>query len=336
MPTRVIPICTVDRKRLGLLANSRAIFALWLPFFMALSSLNFRAETKAISLIEKIPFSNIRETIKTILGIIAMLAVIGVSIKRRVEPRICYSKCMNTSKSFKKSTILIILVLIILAGAFYFTKNRKTEVYQAPPTTKAEQEPILISKVEIKEENFSGSTVKISDGSELGKVTQEFIDQTVSDFRTQANTDVPDMRAQFGADSPTANYTIDITANQVKSKDTESVVIGIYTYTGGAHGNSAYKVFTYSKDGKALTLSDVIKSEKQKAFTDYLKNELKSSSSLGVFPESVDDLTFQTLTSWSLDDKNLNIYFGQYEIGPGVLGAVTFPISLEKIKDFLK
>lgn len=87
-----------------------------------------------------------------------------------------------------------------------------------------------------------------------------------------------------------------------------------------------------------MSLSDIIKTEKQTAFTELVKKELnawKPDGTVVVFPEAVADLTFNSFKSWTIDDKNINIYFDQYEIGPGVLGAVMFPISLEKIKDFL-
>ena len=87
-----------------------------------------------------------------------------------------------------------------------------------------------------------------------------------------------------------------------------------------------------------MSLSDVIKKEKQTAFTELVKKELNAwrpDGTIVVFPETVTELTFASFKSWNLDDKNINIYFDQYEIGPVVLGAVVFPISLEKIKDLL-
>ena len=37
-----------------------------------------------------------------------------------------------------------------------------------------------------------------------------------------------------------------------------------------------------------------------------------------------------------LPNKNLIIYFDQYQIGPSALGAIVFPLPLDKIKDFLQ
>ena len=66
IPIKVIPICTVDKNRLGFSANSNAVFAPELPFFISFSSLNFLDETSAISDIEKIPFNKINTIIISI------------------------------------------------------------------------------------------------------------------------------------------------------------------------------------------------------------------------------------------------------------------------------
>jgi hypothetical protein len=54
-----------------------------------------------------------------------------------------------------------------------------------------------------------------------------------------------------------------------------------------------------------------------------------------VFPDEVKGLEFNSFTNWSLNDKNLIIYFDKYSIGPGALGAVEFPLPLNKISNFL-
>ncbi len=150
---------------------------------------------------------------------------------------------------------------------------------------------------------------------------------------------MPDLRRQFGEDNPTANYSIDINAKEIKSAETDSIIISVYTYTGGAHGSSYYKVFNVSVlEDKILFLSDIITGNKQTVFTERVKNELnnwKPDGAVVVFGEEVNGLTFASFKNWTLDDKTLTIYFDQYEIGPGVLGAVGFPISLDKVKDLL-
>ncbi len=238
------------------------------------------------------------------------------------------------------------LFLIVLGGVFvvgYYWKGDKTSTVLSPISPVATSVPsIKITKKEIKEDNFTGNMPIITGKGKLADAGRTYVDTTIKDFRTEANRDVPPMKKQFGADSPTASYEIDIDAKYIKSDKTESIVMVVYTYTGGAHGNSLYKVLTATlgKDAKILSLSEVINTSDQTAFTDLIKKELlawrpSSTDASPVFPDDVNALKFNSFVDWSLDDKNLTLYFDQYEIGPGVLGGVAFPISLDKIKNFL-
>ena len=60
MPIRVIPICTVESKLLGELANSKATFAFLLPRLADCCKRTFRAERIAISDIANTPLATIR------------------------------------------------------------------------------------------------------------------------------------------------------------------------------------------------------------------------------------------------------------------------------------
>ena len=66
IPIRVIPICIVDKKRSGSLARRRAVFAVLLPFLAAVSKRLLRADTMAISDMDKMPFKKINPKIITI------------------------------------------------------------------------------------------------------------------------------------------------------------------------------------------------------------------------------------------------------------------------------
>jgi hypothetical protein len=242
------------------------------------------------------------------------------------------------------SKILAVVLFVVVFYVGFNLGEKKKEINLSKIVTEKAKEKttsVSITTKEIKEENFTGKVPVIAGSSALAVQAQAYINETVADFQKQANTDVPDMRKQFGADNPTAQYEIDIEAKYVTSSKTESIVLLVYTYTGGAHGNSLYKVLTASAvSGKILSLSDIIKKEEQKAFTLFVQKELNAWRPAGnsdsvVFPEDVQSLTFASFTNWSLDDKNLVIYFGQYDIGPGVLGPVAFPLPLSQIKNFL-
>jgi hypothetical protein len=241
--------------------------------------------------------------------------------------------------------ILFVLLLILLkVGIYKFVSNDNNDVNIIENKEQVSENdiPVLISTKDIKEENFSGTRPEISGFSPLVAKAQEYIEQRISEFKAQADIDVPEMRKQFGAESPTSNYTIDINATYIKSEKTESIVISEYVYTGGANGNSSYKVITVSlPEGKVLSLSDVIKKDRQASFVSLVKKELIDWRPVGstgpvVFEEEVKNLVFDSFKNWSLDNENLVLYFDKYEIGPGVLGPVAFPLPLMIIKDFLE
>ena len=234
---------------------------------------------------------------------------------------------------------LLMLAVIFVAGVIY--DNYHTALFVAPNPEVSSTAPVTISTKKINETNFTGTIPVISGTSPLVSVAQAYIDKEVSDFKKSADTDVPDIRKHFGNDTPSSNYEIDINATYTHGSKTESIVLGQYEYTGGANGNSTYKVFTDDiLTGKVLTLSDVIAPEKQSAFTKLLKNELNTwipegSDAPVVFKNQVNALTFNSLTNWSMDNTNLIIYFDKYAIGPGSLGPVAFPIPLTKINSLL-
>jgi hypothetical protein len=249
---------------------------------------------------------------------------------------------MRKKRKQKRVIFAVVIFVILLALFFWFTHSNNPPQKETPKTHTVQSiVPISINTKNIKEENFSGTIPVISGSSKLATEASAYIAQKVGEFRKQANTDVPDMQKKFGADSPAIAYEIDIDAKDTKSEKTESIIMSIYTFTGGANGNSSYHVLTaLLSDSKILSLVDVVKQDKKTALTAFVKKELdawqpEGSDTPVVFTEEVKNLTFDSFTNWSLSDKNLIIYFDKYDIGPGVLGAVAFPLPLDKIKDFL-
>lgn len=238
--------------------------------------------------------------------------------------------------------VIILVILIIIGLYFKYYKTNTTLINENPAgQNNTQTNPISITTKNIKEKNFTGKVSVISGESLLATTAQDFIEKTVADFKKQADTDVPDMRAKFGPDSPTAQYEIDIEAKEVNSAKTQSIVMSQYFYTGGANGNSLYKVFTASREsGEILTLSSIIRKDKQDSFTAFIKKELNAWRPDGadismLFPDEIKNLTFSSFVNWSMDDRNLIIYFDKYQIGAGALGPVAFPIPITKIKDLL-
>ena len=247
---------------------------------------------------------------------------------------------------YSKFLAVVLFVLTFYVGFVLGEKKEHTDTdlpASGVPTALSHTDttPVIGSR-KIKEANFTGTVATVSGSSTLARTAQSKIDSIVADFKIFADKDVPDMRSQFGADSPTAQYELDIDATDVRGDTTESIILEVYTYTGGAHGNSHYEVFTVSRSSeKMLVLSDIIAPGKQALFTQSVQKALTDwrsdpgDTTSPTFPDDVAALKFTDFKNWSLDSKNLTLYFDQYAIGPGALGAVAFPLPVSRIKGFL-
>lgn len=246
-----------------------------------------------------------------------------------------------------KTLRIFLFILIIIGIALILTRNIwvpklvskiiEKEFKQGQLTNSASLSISIISQ-KINEKNFNGTTSLISGASLLAVKMREYIDTTISDFRTKSNTEVPDIRKNFGADSPSSTYEIDISSKYIKGVKTESIVTSVYSFTGGAHGSTTYKVMTASlSNGKILSLSNIIKKEKQNDFTELVKKKLskwipEGSGVSPLFADSISSLKFNSFSNWAINGGNLIIYFDQYAIGPGALGAVEFPLPIKDVE----
>jgi len=249
------------------------------------------------------------------------------------------------NQKIKNLIIFITIVVVMILGFKYFPIEKSKEI-SAPSVTKSEQKdkaPVSITEEDINEQNFTGKRSKVAGDNLIVKEVNDFIEKEISDFKERADVEVPDMRAEFGADSSTVNYLLYLEAKHIKGEKTESIVISEYAYTGGANGMGTYKVFTNSlKDDKTLSLKGIIKEDQQSSFVSYIKQKLINYRPEGmegglpvVFPEEVETLTIDSFRNWSMDSENLNIYFDKYEIGPGVLGAMALSLPLIELQNFL-
>ena len=126
------------------------------------------------------------------------------------------------------------------------------------------------------------------------------------------------------------------------SKQTISYIFTTYQDTGGAHGNTFFRTFTYdTKTGAELSIADIFKSG-----TDYL-NKLSSISRAKLpkiigagFDQSMmmngtapDTKNFQ---NFFVDNNNLDLLFAPYDVAPYSAGPQTLAIPLADLSDILK
>ncbi len=248
----------------------------------------------------------------------------------------------------KKQTIITIFVLVLVIGiavlGYFHYKNTDTQM-PAPdvthtPVVSHASEPVTIMEATIDEPNYTGTKPVIGGKSALADAARAYIKNAIDTFAESADKEVPNMRKQYGNDAPPAHYTIDINATLIENAATQSIVIDSYLYTGGANGNSSYKVFTATRDDKLLGIKDIVKPDTQSSFVAAVKKQLLTYSPDGttpsVFPDEVKNLTIDSFSNFSFTDKTMVIYFDKYQIGPGALGAVAFPVQLSLIQQYIQ
>ncbi len=191
-----------------------------------------------------------------------------------------------------------------------------------------------------KNENYTAEYPVFSGSDAIVSIGNTWVKNVLNDFALEANTDVPQMRADFGADSPTAKYNIVIKGTKEEHPKAQTLVLSIYTYTGGANGTENYYTITVDKSGKLLTLNDVIQAEKQDDFVKLVKETTSKydfgDSGLSVFPEAVGVISMDSLNNWAMTKDGLKIYFSEYEVAPGAAGAISILIPEAQIKDYLR
>lgn len=106
-----------------------------------------------------------------------------------------------------------------------------------------------------------------------------------------------------------------------------SFLLTDYQYLGGAHGDDVLTSMTFSlKDGKAIQLSDLLKSNSnykqdiKKLIQTYIK---KNAETEGLSLEQFNDLSKSSskyLENYYLTDSGFTIFFQKYDIAPGAAG----------------
>lgn len=114
----------------------------------------------------------------------------------------------------------------------------------------------------------------------------------------------------------------------------------IYTFTGGAHGNTAVITKTYHfKTGKEIRLSDIFNPNKKylMQITDLVRPQLTKQFEMPTF----DWITTGTAPvsknyqAYLLTPSGISFIFQQYQVGPRVIGMPEVAVTWDEMKDIL-
>lgn len=211
-----------------------------------------------------------------------------------------------------------VAVLVILGFVFYMRTNRISIAPMSTNTIETESYTMKITQPVDVEKKFP----------ELFVVTKNAITLFEKQYTGASST----------ALAP-APYDLQIDTFVATTSATVSYVVSIYEYTGGAHGGTAVKAFTYDRKGKFISEKDLFGENNWRPVVSeiayqYLKEKLKENTTDEVLKEGTTPIG-NNLDVWYLKGDDIVFVFGQYQIGPYALGIQAVLISKEKLSAVL-
>ncbi|NGP45413.1 DUF4163 domain-containing protein [Bacillaceae bacterium SIJ1] len=158
---------------------------------------------------------------------------------------------------------------------------------------------------------------------------QESINQSIKDWVNQKKTEIVDGALEYPSPQGAA-YQLFMDVTERQSGNFISAVMTTYQYTGGANGNetvSSYNVLNKA-EGKSFTLPEVVKDIDQLnnlIQKEFQKHEDVYGATALNYPGVREDQPF------ALTDDALIVYFSEYEVAPGSVGANSVSIPRDEI-----
>jgi hypothetical protein len=251
----------------------------------------------------------------------------------------------------------VFLIVLFALTALFFKTNQKSDILNTIPLNKKEvKKEVSVFKIEnFKESNtFLEASIDYPSDNILVKdkiftIYKTFLKENKLDV---ASTTKKDLGLYEDSEM---KYNFDATFEVATSTKTNSYIYTLYTFTGGAHGSTEKIVFAYDLNQKEQGISDTLPDsllakvseisfttitdelyERMKADPDFAyknKAELMKADKESVewVKEGTAPKRENYNTAW-VDNQNLYVYFGQYQIWAYAYGDYIVTIPLEKLK----
>ena len=239
----------------------------------------------------------------------------------------------------KVLTVLVFLVLV--AGAFFLARKLHAPAVgdiasSTPPVVTAPSVAPFVTEAT----STAFMTMKLSypksSKTEYPEIFN-FVQKAKTEFISQFG-NMTEAQARFEGLLPGEQYEFDMRTEISTSSKTVSYIINLYEYTGGAHGGTSVSTFTYNATGTLVTLSDVFSEPYLKRVSGIARAYLYKTLNDNVVDEMITagtEPTKDNFSTWYLTDSQVVFVFGQYQVGPYVLGIIKLPLAKETIADIL-
>lgn len=181
----------------------------------------------------------------------------------------------------------------------------------------------------------------------LSKDVQEKINLRVKDFITksvdESKTEFDSLAKELSTLGSLAKpqYLANVSVQNDLSKNSFlNVTFEIYVFSGGAHGITALKTFVFdTKSGEEMSLQKVFVGEYLKTLSILSKEALKAKDPDGDIYSFIEEGTTpepDNFSIFTLEDDGMHITFGDYQVGPYVVGHPEIVISYDKLSEILR
>jgi len=228
--------------------------------------------------------------------------------------------------------ILFVIVAVLVAGTFLLPGKKKS-----PGTPPASAGVATIVSEKTVGKYYTMNLSYPQSGPTRYPEIFNFVAESKSDFLSQFG-NISDRDAATMGLSDDQKYEYDMTTRIATSTKTVSYIIEVYEFTGGAHGNTDVATFTYDKSGKLVTLDDFFAASYLDRIAGLARTYFYSTLGDYAEPEMIDAGTEATTTNfsaWYLTDQNITFIFGQYQVGPYVIGMPEFSIARSSLSDII-
>lgn len=215
-------------------------------------------------------------------------------------------------------------ILLVLGGILYVRTDKLQVAELTTNTIETDFYTIKVTQPENAEKDFP----------EIFAVTKNAITTFEKQYGNLSPEDIETLG--LGGDRI---YDLQIDTTIATSTKTVSYIVTLYEFTGGAHGITAVKTFTYDKDNHLIDEKGLFGENNWRPVVSditytYLKEKLKENTTDEALKEGTKPQG-ENLATWYLEGDDVVFVFGQYQIGPYVLGIQEVPIPREKLKEVL-
>lgn len=219
--------------------------------------------------------------------------------------------------------VLCFAILLVLGFIFYWRADALIVAPLVTNTIETDFYTISVTQPKDAEKNFP----------ELFAVTKNAINEFEKQYGNFSEEDIE--KLNLGDKT----YDLQIDTTVATSSKTVSYVVNMYQYTGGAHGITVTRAFTYDKDNRFIGEKELFGDTNWRPMVSefayqYLKTKLKDATTDQVLKEGTAPVG-ENLAVWYMRGDDVVFVFGQYQIGPYVLGIQEVPIPREKLQSVL-